>query len=162
MVFKLRNEDAVKLNSDELLIEAFNSYCLHIEKGSTKESWYFEKDGKSICTHQTIEKYIDSRSDVLCSSQYNSSVAKGIKRWSGVVADSAQGVNRKANTASLQMYMRNVYGWDTKGDVENKAAEEKRAELKVFAQESQAAREQHSCKSTDRSDSLDSIIPPLA
>jgi len=37
---------------------------------------------------------------------------KGFARWEKVVEDSATGKNKDANTASLQMLMRNKYGWD--------------------------------------------------
>ncbi len=43
---------------------------------------------------------------------------KGKKYYEGVCRASANGDNQKANTASLQMIMRNKYGWDKpeKGD----------------------------------------------
>jgi hypothetical protein len=38
--------------------------------------------------------------------------SKGYAHWEKVVEDSADGSNQKASTASLQMLMRNKYGWD--------------------------------------------------
>ena len=39
---------------------------------------------------------------------------KGYQRWEAIAEASATGENEKANTASLQMVMRNKFGWDKK------------------------------------------------
>lgn len=114
MAFKKLNKSAVKLATDDLITEAFQDYCDHLRGGWTKGSWSFHKNGKAICTHDTMDRYLEDRPDVCDSQQYKIAVAQGYKRWERVVNDSADGTNRKANTASLQMLMRNKFGWDAK------------------------------------------------
>ena len=63
---------------------------------------------------ETIEKYIldDKEFDPL---QKRKAEAQGYAYWEQVVEDSAKGANKDANTASLQMVMRNKFGWDKEG-----------------------------------------------
>ena len=44
--------------------------------------------------------------------QIESAKSKGYNLWEQVVEDSAEGKNKDANTASLQMLMRNKFSWD--------------------------------------------------
>ncbi len=151
MAFKLMNTEAVKLNSDELIKEAFDSYCAHIAKGKVVNSWYFKKDGKLLCCYTTMERYVKNRPDVCCPTQYNASVSMGLGDWENVVDASAKGEGRKGNPATLQIVMRNKYGWDTKAD-EDKATETAMADLKALASAISSAREQRVEQSKDRND----------
>jgi hypothetical protein len=96
----------------ELLKEAYASYLNHLAEGKGKRGWVFEHPD-CTCTYQTIEKYM--REDVNFDPiQIEIAMCKGYKVWEEITADSAKGVNKDANTASLQMIMRNKFGWDKK------------------------------------------------
>jgi hypothetical protein len=140
MAFKLYNRSAVKLDTDELLIEAYKDYCKHLALGLDKRSWAFWKDGKPLCIFATMDKYIEERQDVLDPIHYDSAILVGYKEWEMVVAGSAKGVNQRANPASLQMIMRNKYGWDAR--VGENLDEDKGIDLKTYAQALAAQREQ--------------------
>lgn len=109
-------KNAQKLKTPELKKMAYEQYCAHIAKGKTKKSWYFEHPDLMM-TWQTMEKYIldDSFFNPL---QKEIAWSKGYQLWEQVVEDSARGENKDANTASLQMLMRNKYGWDKENSVQ--------------------------------------------
>lgn len=44
--------------------------------------------------------------------------AERYKLWFTNVSESALGTNKDANTASLQMIMRNMFGWDKRSSVD--------------------------------------------
>lgn len=113
------NKYAAVFDNDEALKEAYESYCAHLAKGKHKKSWCYEKKGYA-CTWFTMEKYI-SESKVLDPIQKEMAISKGLHIWEGICEESAVGKNKKANTASLQMVMRNKFGWDK----ENKKEDEK-------------------------------------
>lgn len=150
MAFKLLNTDAVKLDSDELIKDAFDNYCSHISKGKVAASWYYKKDGKAICCYSTIERYIKKRPDVCSPTQYNCAVAHGMGDWEIVVDGAARGENKKCNPAVLQIVMRNKYGWDTTD--ETKELDQKIADLRALASALEADRELHAKQSEDRTD----------
>lgn len=105
------NENAKKLTTSELKHEAYKAFCEHIAQGYTTASFWFVKDDLKI-TGETIETYI--KNDVEFDPQnYQMAKCQGLKRWTKICMDSATGKDkRKSNTASLQMFMRNTYGWD--------------------------------------------------
>jgi hypothetical protein len=103
-------KNAQKLKTPELKKMAYEQYCAHIAKGKAKKSWYFEHPDL-LMTWQTMEKYIAD--DRFFNPIYKEIAwCKGYQHWEQVVEDSAQGLNKDANTASLQMLMRNKFGWD--------------------------------------------------
>lgn len=104
------NKFAKKLKTSELKKMAYDQYCAHIATGKAKKSWYFEHPDLTL-TWQTMEKYI-SEDNEFNPLQKEVAVCKGYQLWEQVVADSAKGINKDANTASLQMVMRNKFGWD--------------------------------------------------
>ena len=112
MVFQPGNQDAKKLDTPSLMIYAFNSYCAHLARGKSKMSWNLKTPVK--LTWQTMEKYIKENPDVLKSIDKDIAWSDGFAVWEEVVEESAIGKNKEANTASLQMLMRNKYGWDKK------------------------------------------------
>lgn len=115
------NINAKKLKTPELKIEAYRQYCEHLAKGKSKESWYFEHPDISL-TWETMEKYI--KEDVVFEPiKKKIAEAKGFSMWETVLEESAKGKNQKANTATLQMLMRNKYGWDKPEKRETEANE---------------------------------------
>ena len=116
------NTHAKKLTTDELKRKAYESYLAHIAKGKAKKSWWFDQDGITLVS-ATIEYYIKEEPLVFSSLQMETAKAKGYEHWEQVAEDSAKGINKDANTASLQMVMRNKFGWD-KEDHSNKDSKE--------------------------------------
>lgn len=104
------NKNGLKLKDAELRQQAFRQYCDHLANGKSKRSWYFEHPEHS-CTWETIEKYLEDEVEF---DPLHKKIAesKGYAKWEQVVEDSAIGINKDANTASLQMLMRNKFNWD--------------------------------------------------
>ena len=116
------NTYAKKLTTDELKRKAFESYLAHIAKGKHKKSWWFEEDGITLVA-ATMDYYIKDEPHIFNAIQIEMAKAKGYEHWEQVAEDSAKGINKDANTASLQMVMRNKFGWD-KEDHSNKDSKE--------------------------------------
>lgn len=115
------NTNAKKLKTPELKLEAYRQYCEHLARGKSKESWYFEHPDMSL-TWETMEKYI--KEDVVFEPiKKKIAEAKGFAMWETVLEESAKGKNTKANTATLQMLMRNKYGWDKSEKKDTEATE---------------------------------------
>lgn len=107
------NTFATAIKDKEMRKRAYAAYCQWLAKGKSKKSFYFE-EGDCGCTWETLEKYIKESPADFDPEQMKASMAKGYALWEGHVEDSAVGINEKANTASLQMKMRNRFGWDKK------------------------------------------------
>lgn len=122
MVAHKDNKYAKKLTTDELKRAAFESYLAHIAKGKSKKSWWFDHEEVTV-TWQTMETYIKNEPQVFNPLQIERAKSSGYQIWEQVVEDSAKGLNKDANTASLQMLMRNKFGWD-KEDHSNKQSNE--------------------------------------
>lgn len=104
------NKNGLKLKDPSIRQLAYAQYCEHLAKGKSKKSWYFEHP-EFRCTWETIEKYLDD--DIEFDPLHKKiAEAKGFAYWEGIVEDSATGKNKDANTASIQMLMRNKYAWD--------------------------------------------------
>lgn len=114
------NQNAKKLLTDELKREVFDSYLRHIGKGKSKKSWWFD-NGKITITWICMETYIKNEPTVFDPLQIERARSNGYQIWEQVVEDSASGVNRDANTASLQMLMRNKFRWDKEDNVDKEA-----------------------------------------
>lgn len=111
MAFQEAHETNIKLNTPELKKEAFRQYLEHLSKGKHKKSWYFKHP--TIClSWETMEKYIKNEPDIFDSEQIKQAMSAGYQKWEEIVESSAEGKNKDANTASLQMVMRNKFGWD--------------------------------------------------
>lgn len=104
-----------KLTTPELRLMAYTQYCDHLALGKSTDSWYFKHPTITL-NRKSMELYIKKYPDELPAEQMEISKSKGYQRWEQVVEDSAEGKNRDANTASLQMLMRNKFGWDKKDD----------------------------------------------
>lgn len=105
------NTYAKKLANQELKEEAFRQYLAHLALGKSKKSWYFEHPELTL-TWQTMDTYIRDEPQVFNSLKIECAKCKGYQVWEQVAEDSAKGINKDANTASLQMVMRNKFGWD--------------------------------------------------
>lgn len=123
------NQNAVKLKTSEIKLEAYRQYCTHIAAGYPLECWDFDHPDLSI-TWETMEKYISEDPIVFPPIQKAKAKCKSYKGWFEVVAASAKGENEKANTATLQMIMRNKFKWDKEEKVQNAAETDVRAFLR--------------------------------
>jgi hypothetical protein len=111
------NQYGLALSDPEIRQKAYKSFCDHLAKGRAIESWFYE-DEENSCCWLTMLRYMENE-DEFKPIQKIIAKAKGYQYWENVVAESAIGVNEKANTASLQMIMRNKYGWDKREDDKN-------------------------------------------
>lgn len=110
----LKNQSAKKfpkLKERGILKEIYDSYCQHIAQGYSKNSWYWEGKGHFL-TSETLEKYFLEFPEDFPSMKRTIAHAKSYFFWESAVRSSALGENEKANTASLQMIMRNKFNWD--------------------------------------------------
>jgi hypothetical protein len=105
------NQHAKKLTTPELRRQAYEQYCAHIASGKSKKSWVFKHPEISLYW-ETMEKYIRENPREFDPEHMKIAACQGLARWEQVVEDSAEGKNKDANTASLQMLMRNKFKWD--------------------------------------------------
>ncbi len=116
------NKYNLKLKTTELKLEAYRQYCEHLASGRTKKSWYFEHP-ELLLTWQTMEKYIAEDPEVFNPIHKEVAWSKGYQHWEEVTTQSAKGLNKDANTASLQMVMRNKYDWDKENSGQKETTE---------------------------------------
>ena len=105
------NQNAVKLKTLELKQEAYAAFCEWISRGKSYKSFTFQKGDLKV-TGFTVKKYIDEDPVVFEPIHREFAWSQGYAHWEQVVEDSACGINKDANTASLQMVMRNKFEWD--------------------------------------------------
>ncbi len=115
-------KNARKLKTDEQMTQVYKSYCEHLAAGKVKKSWYFDENNLTL-TWETMEKYIANEPQNFDPQKKAVAVAKGMAYWESIVDGKAIGTHKEADTATLQMNMRNKYGWDknsenTEEDVE--------------------------------------------
>jgi hypothetical protein len=104
------NQYALKLNTPELKKAAYDSFCSHLAKGKSKNSWTFKHPEVSL-SYRQFQEYLKNEQD-FPPIQQDIAISDGYYIWEEIVEESAKGINERANTASLQMKMRNMYGWD--------------------------------------------------
>ena len=114
------NKDGVILKDPLVRQDAYKEFCDHLAKGKAIKSWFYEKEGHRCCW-ATMLSYIENKSEFDPLTK-TISEAKGYQHWESIVEASATGCNKEANTASLQMLMRNKFGWDKKEDSEEKVS----------------------------------------
>lgn len=116
------NKNGLKLKAPEIRQLAYMQYCDHLAKGKSKRSFYFDHP-QLRCTWETLEKYL---SDEVEFDPIHKRIAeaKGFGHWENILEDSATGKNPNANTASLQMIMRNKFSWDKSSEKEETASPE--------------------------------------
>jgi hypothetical protein len=105
------NQNGVKIKDPDLRQKAYDKYCEWLAKGKTKKSFTFV-EGELMCTWQTIESYVKLYPSEFNSLKQEVAYAQGYAHWESVVDGSAEGSNKDASTASLNMLMRNKYKWD--------------------------------------------------
>ena len=105
------NTNSIALQTLELRLKAYKTFCDHLAKGCVKESWYYD-DGENTCSYKTLMAYIKESPLDFPSIQQEIAYSKGYQNWESVLSKSGTGENKNASTASLQMIMRNKYGWD--------------------------------------------------
>lgn len=110
MAAEIGNQYAKKLNTPELCEIAYKSYCAHLSLGKDKRSWCLEEP--VTLTWETMEKYIRENPEVFDPLKKRIAEAKGYRLWEEAVEGAALGRNKDHNTATLQMKMRNKFGWD--------------------------------------------------
>jgi hypothetical protein len=114
------NQNGVALKNPKVRQKAYKLFCEHLAQGKSVKSWYYE-DGDDLCCWETMVSYIQKYPLEFHPIHKKISETKGYQYWEDVVANSAIGVNPNANTASLQMIMRNKYGWDKQDHNSDKA-----------------------------------------
>jgi len=112
------NQNGVALKDPQIRQKAYKSFCSHLAKGKSIESWYFE-EGEHLCCYKTMQSYIAKFPSEFPSIKKEIAMIKGFQYWESVVEDSAIGKNKDASTPSLQMLMRNKYGWDKQDSSKN-------------------------------------------
>jgi hypothetical protein len=113
------NNNRLALKDPEIRQKAYKLFCDHLAKGSSIKSWWYEDDLGNACTWETMLSYIKDNPLEFDSIHKQIAESKGFAYWESVVAASAVGTNEKANTASLQMIMRNKFGWDKEAKQDN-------------------------------------------
>lgn len=109
--FPLGNKEGLKLKDADIRQEAYRQYCEHVASGFSQESFHFDHPELSV-TYKTMNKYIQENPTEFPPIHMERAKSQSRRLWEGVVHDSAKGKNKDANTASLQMLMRNKFGWD--------------------------------------------------
>ena len=104
------NKHGLALKDPDVRQKAYKNFCDHIAKGKSIKSWWYEEDDVS-CHWQTMLNYLKDTNEFDPIKKLIAE-SKGFAKWENLVEDSASGKNKDASTASLQMVMRNKYGWD--------------------------------------------------
>lgn len=105
------NVNGTKLKDPDIRQVAYQQYCEWVARGKSMKSFCFEHE-QLTCTYRTLDKYIEDDPIEFPPIKMEMAKCKGYNRWEQVVEDSAEGKNKDANTASLQMLMRNKFSWD--------------------------------------------------
>lgn len=105
------NQYRLELDTPEIRQIVYMDFCAHLAKGKAIKSWYYDKDGYLI-SWQAFLGYLDRFKSELNPIHKINAESKGYQEWETITEDSAKGKNKRANTASLQMVMRNKFGWD--------------------------------------------------
>lgn len=110
MAFQKGNQAGLKLKDPDIRQMAFEAYCSHLATGKSEKSFCFEHEIFTV-TYKTLNKYIEDNPGEFPSIKKEVAKIKGFAVWEEIVEKSAKGEN-EANTPSLQMVMRNKFGWD--------------------------------------------------
>jgi hypothetical protein len=111
--------------------QMFNSYLEHLARGKSARSFTFR--GKHLTgMYQAAESLPKNFPERFKKVDIEIAKTLGFSKWEQVVADSAVGDNTRANTATLQMLMRNRYDWDRQGALNTDALEAEINRLTTF------------------------------
>jgi hypothetical protein len=113
MAAAIGNKYRLALDTPEIRQQAYLSFCSHLSKGKAVKSWSFKEDGY-LCSWETMMKYIRENPNEFDPIHKTIADSDGYAHWEAIAESSASGQNKEANTASLQMIMRNKFGWDKK------------------------------------------------
>ena len=105
------NQNSVAIKDPDIRKKAYKQYCDHIASGLSKVNFYFEHPDLT-CTYATLEKYIAENPSDFDPIHREIAEAKSYQKFETACIESALGDNPEANTASLQMIMRNKFKWD--------------------------------------------------
>ncbi len=105
------NNNAKKLKTLELKLEAYNQYCGWIALGNSKEAWTFKHPDLSL-TSKTMEKYIRESEVDFPPIHKQMAEAESLKIWEERGLSMMLGQLEKCQPAIFQMFMRNKFGWD--------------------------------------------------
>jgi|GEM_PF-1574705 len=112
-----KNNKLVKLKKLGIEQHAFEDYLEHLSEGYVRGSWFYvNKEHNFYLIADSMEKYIKENPADFSPIKVKVALNKGYKKWEKVVNNSADGTDQKPNTASLNMLMRNKYGWDKKAE----------------------------------------------
>lgn len=101
----------------KIVLKAIPKFLEWIALGKSMKSFAY-KDEDGICSWMTVVRYMQNEEflkehGISCvPEQREYSKSLGYQIWENIAEESAKGNNEKANTASLQMVMRNKFGWD--------------------------------------------------
>lgn len=125
------NQNRVALKDPDIRQIAYQSFCDHIAKGKSKDSWYFEHE-ELTCTYRTFSKYLQDEVE-FPPIKKDIAWTKGFQHWEAITEASATGADKKkSNTASLQMVMRNKYGWDKEERNNSQGTPEQQKDAQAF------------------------------
>lgn len=140
MDFRTGHQNQICLKDPEVRQKAFLSFLDHLSKGKSIQAWYYDEDN-NLCCGETMQSYIQKNPHEFDPYKVKIAIAKGRNKWESVVEASAEGTNEKANTASLQMVMRNKYGWDAKDREENSYSPEEEEKANALISEMKQIRQ---------------------
>jgi hypothetical protein len=122
---------AINTTIEDEYQQLFDSYITHLGKGKSVRSFVYR--GYHLAgTWQLAEAIIKKFPDRFPKAHIDMAKAIGFGTWEEIVEQSAKGENTKANTATLQMLMRNRYDWDKQGNVITEGIEEQLKQLGSF------------------------------
>jgi len=107
------NKRGLKIKDPDVRQEAYKEFCKWLAQGKSINSFTFEK-GELKCVGKTVLSYMEQYPTEFPPINKEFAFCKGYAVWEDIAEKSATGENQKANTASLQMVMRNKFKWDAK------------------------------------------------
>lgn len=125
------NNYGTKLKSPEIRQDAYRQYCEHLAKGKSQESFYFDHPEFTV-TYKTMNRYIAENPSEFPAIKKEIAEIKSFAHWENIIEEMIDG-KKKAETALIQMVMRNKFGWDKENKDNNGNYEpEVRVLLKKF------------------------------
>lgn len=95
--------------------EAYRALCEGVKSGISVDAFRYAKGEKRVTGPRIIE-WIAENPDEFDIALFQDAYCHAYEGWEKIVEQSARGENPDANTASLQMKMRNRFGWDKRKD----------------------------------------------
>jgi len=105
------NKNACKITDKDLRQDAYKQLCKWIGEGKSYKSYVYYAGEVSV-TGETIEEWARNNPIEFDPRKREIAHAMAYQWWENVLKESALGMNPHGNTATLQMIMRNKFGWD--------------------------------------------------